>query len=794
MFSNFYGIRIQGKCFQSEVKLNFFEKEYHRFCLIYGKNGSGKSTISQAFDAVKQNNQPLIASQIIDKSGTVIDLTNEDQKNNIFVFNEEYVNSKVKIKDNGLDAIVLLGDVTNIDEMLQKAKRINKKLEERKSKYQEEFQKYNDIQNTDNPKKYKDDIIKILKEKFGNRWKQINNRERISGDVCSFASAENIINTFAIDASVGELKNNFDEKLKSYEDVRSDLNFTEEIKQQLNFEDVKQLLLYQVEQKQLNPREEEIKQAIAEADHIATKNIMESDKDICPYCFQKLTDEYKREILSSLETIFNPDIQNHRVNLENRKQEIQNSLNCLKNLPDIDKLDKGLFDAIKMQIDTCQTEITEKLNQKIQNPFVALNLDVNFGNLVSELNQNLGQLEQKRQAFMAQKARANELKQELEKLNNQIAYCEIKDNFNYYIEKLKVKQTLDSKRDHNNRRLECISSKISELNAQRMQINIAQDKINEHLKYIFFKEGRLELGESNEQGQYVLKSNGNRVKAKDVSTGERNAIALSYFFTEIFSGENMKEFYTKPKFIVIDDPVSSFDFENRVGIMSFLNYQIRKIMTGCNNSRMIVLTHDLMSAFDMQKIISNLPKVEFYDERDNKNKKDVIFVQKELKDHQFVDFGKKYSEYKTLLNEIYDYVSKPKPENANTDNNTIPENVNIGNNMRKVLEAFGTFNYQCGIEDIARDEVIVANLSPEQQTYFENLMYRLILHGESHTEDKTKALDFFSCISEDEKQKTAKDILSLLYLLNKAHLQKYLQKEQVERIEQWVEKCKIQRA
>ena len=161
MFSNFCGIRIQGKCFQSEVKLNFFEKECHRFCLIYGKNGSGKSTISQAFDTAKQNNQPLIASQIIDKSGAVVDLTSENQKNSIFVFNEEYVNSKVKIKDNGLDAIVLFGDVANIDEMLQKVKRINKKLEERKSKYQEEFQKYNDIQNTDNPEKYKDDIIKI---------------------------------------------------------------------------------------------------------------------------------------------------------------------------------------------------------------------------------------------------------------------------------------------------------------------------------------------------------------------------------------------------------------------------------------------------------------------------------------------------------------------------------------------------------------------------------------------------------------------------------------------------------
>ena len=770
MFSNFCGIKIQGKCFQSEVKLNFFEKEYHRFCLVYGKNGSGKSTISKAFDTVKQNNQSLIASQIIDKSGAAIDLTNKDQKNNIFVFNEEYVNSKIKIEDDGLHAIVLLGGAADIGEKLQKRENIREIRAQRKQGYEQELKKYEDSRNTDNPLKYENDIVENLKSNFAEREKNILRRQSKILQDKTISFAKNIIDNFITDINLDQLKNNFNEKLISYKGVKSDLNFTEEIKQ-LNFENIKQLLLYQVEQKQLTPREEEIKQAIAEADHIATKNIMESDKDICPYCFQKLTGEYKREILSSLETIFNPKVQNHRANLENRKQEIQNLLNYLKNLPYIDNLDKDLFDIIKIQIDTCQTEITEKLNQKIQNSFVALNLDANFDNLVNELNQNLDQLEQKRQAFMAQKDRA---KQEIEELNKQIAYYEIKDNFNYYEEKLRIKQTLNSKKDHNDRRLECISSKISELNAQRMQINIAQDKINEHLKYIFFKEGRLELGEPNEQGQYVLKSNGNRVKAKDVSTGERNAIALSYFFTEIFKGENSQEFYTKPKFIVIDDPISSFDFENRVGIMSFLNYQIHKIMTGCNRSKMIILTHDLMSAFDIQKIIGSLPQIKINE------KNEVIFIQRELKNQKLVDFGKKYSEYKTLLNEIYDYAS-----------NSVSENANIGNNMRKALEAFGTFNYQCGIEDIARDDVIVANLSPEQQAYFENLMYRLVLNGESHAEDKTKALDFFSCINEEEKQKTAKDILSLLYLLNKAHLQKYLEKGQVERIKQWVENCRI---
>ena len=32
--------------------------------------------------------------------------------------------------------------------------------------------------------------------------------------------------------------------------------------------------------------------------------------------------------------------------------------------------------------------------------------------------------------------------------------------------------------------------------------------------------------------------------------------------------------YEDEYLIVIDDPISSFDFENKVGIMSFLNYQL----------------------------------------------------------------------------------------------------------------------------------------------------------------------------------------------------------------------------
>lgn len=64
--------------------------------------------------------------------------------------------------------------------------------------------------------------------------------------------------------------------------------------------------------------------------------------------------------------------------------------------------------------------------------------------------------------------------------------------------------------------------------------------------------------------------------------------------------------YNDERLLVIDDPVSSFDNGNRLGIMSLLRYQYANIQKGNPNSRMLVLTHDLSSAFDLVKIRSTL--------------------------------------------------------------------------------------------------------------------------------------------------------------------------------------------
>lgn len=110
--------------------------------------------------------------------------------------------------------------------------------------------------------------------------------------------------------------------------------------------------------------------------------------------------------------------------------------------------------------------------------------------------------------------------------------------------------------------------------------------------------------------------------------------------------------------------------------------------------------------------------------------------------------------------------------------------------MRRVLEAFSTFEFKEGIEDVSCNRTVLKSLAPHAD-YFENLMYRLVLNGESHFEQRIKGLEdlnFFSVISPEEKHKTAKDIICLMYILNPNHVNAHLAEipDAESKIKRWI--------
>ena len=101
----------------------------------------------------------------------------------------------------------------------------------------------------------------------------------------------------------------------------------------------------------------------------------------------------------------------------------------------------------------------------------------------------------------------------------------------------------------------------------------------------------------------------------------------------------------------------------------------------------------------------------------------------------------------------------------------------IGNVMRKVLEGYSTFNYCMGMEELSTSAEIKNKLSTqEEKELFDNFLYRLLLNSESHQSDNSKKtehnkVDYFS---KQEKQNTAKIVISLLYRLNPLYVERHI--------------------
>ena len=87
--------------------------------LLYGRNGSGKSTIARAFLKIKgEDVEGVQLASVLDSQGSLVTLTQEE-KDHICVFNEDFVNENVRIQEDGLGSIVMLGEQAGLAERIE---------------------------------------------------------------------------------------------------------------------------------------------------------------------------------------------------------------------------------------------------------------------------------------------------------------------------------------------------------------------------------------------------------------------------------------------------------------------------------------------------------------------------------------------------------------------------------------------------------------------------------------------------------------------------------------------------
>lgn len=145
---------------------------------------------------------------------------------------------------------------------------------------------------------------------------------------------------------------------------------------------------------------------------------------------------------------------------------------------------------------------------------------------------------------------------------------------------------------------------------------------------------------------------------------------------------------------------------------------------------------------------------------------------RELKNKEIILFSlTKRNEYSEILKSVYDYA-------CGADEN---DDLIIGNSMRRVLEAFSTFVYKKGTVEISCDDSILQQLGDKDYIkYFKNLMYRLVLNGDSHMEERTNSMedmDYLEFLSDDERRRTAREVICFIYLLCPTHILAHLERK-----------------
>ena len=179
------------------------------------------------------------------------------------------------------------------------------------------------------------------------------------------------------------------------------------------------------------------------------------------------------------------------------------------------------------------------------------------------------------------------------------------------------------------------------------------------------------------------------------------------------------------------------------------------------HSRILVMSHDLPSVFDMVKIRSDIKgglggEKKFFELENKKIKEQTV-----------------RNEYQKLLKHVYEYANNRGPDDMDDTSE-----MSIGNIMRRLMEAFASFCYNTGFEKMMCNAGVLDSIDPIKRPYYENFMCRLTLNGESHEEEHVYSLNTMTrYFSKDEKVQTAKSLLLFLLYINEEHMKSYFEYE-----------------
>lgn len=684
--------------------INFAESN-----IFYGRNGSGKTTISRILRALETGRlsdkykSPEFCVEFDDNTKIT---QNNFATNNycIRVFNEDFVNENLKffIDENAdISSFAVLGDDNaRIQSEIEKLENEVGNKEQNTGLYATINQAENEFSQANNnflsAKKELEDLlenksndrnngIRYQPELFGD---QNYNKQKLNNDI-----TETKKNNFI-------LSNEEQDRLKSIIKEESKNQISPISTQRFYFVELSQQTKELVERQIIisNPIQELLNNSLLQNWVYQGMNL-HKDRETCAFCHNPIS----TDLWEKLSKHFNQESESLQSNIkllithiEQEKQRINSILipeksqfysefnqkigEINKTFQDLKNNYISLLDCLIKQLQERAENITHHFNYDE----IYFNLN-DFSNLFNELNQIITDSNNYTNELSSKKLNAKESLRlnEVAKFVNDIQYDIKQQN----IENLK--NIKDQKEQENRQKLAEIQAKENEILELKSKLNDEQkgaEKVNELLTHFLTGQNLcLKAIESSSEKKIRFEILRDNEKAHNLSEGERTLIAFCYFVAKLsdLSTQN------KNPIIFIDDPICSLDSNHIFFIFSLICESLFYKTTNTDGnlitqgifSQLFISTHNL----DFLKYTHRLPSI-------HKGKSRKFIIEKD-KDISCIREMPKYLQiYTTEFNYLFECIHKcSKISCANDDNFNLI--FNFGNNARKFLEIYLYYQY-----------------------------------------------------------------------------------------------------
>lgn len=754
--------------------------------VVFGRNGSGKSSLSRAVLQYK-NGKGCEFSDV--HFNVELD---DDVKNHIYVFNESFVREQMQVAPDGtrrdkLGTIVMYGrQIADSGELeraraeyeAKKSERDRMSAEKERLTLRQEELENSILKSLKKDGAYSSLLLEYLRIENPDR----KNKPTVTVDAIKKICSARPWNGMPLDcAGLLSYINRKIEELKN--SARADLiEWTRpEVNEGLDSEYINELLRKEVVSGNLSEADKKLISSLQAAGFSLNRFADEARSvfsgyriHTCPLCRHELTDTEIDDLFKSIERQFDHRAKEYKDELLAAMSSIRHYEIVLPVLPDNFKERVDAFYAAQTLLNAERDKVVSMLEAKTHSLEFASRGIVDSERLrlaVSKCEDSLKLLEE-------DVRRHNELvaqvKEEMSKLSTCIEYYSYVTNKADIDEYLglppRIKAIDITAIDYELGRM---SRNIDELKSRSSRKNnrLAMDAINEGLEMIFGNPDRIHLEEGDMGYRLSVRGNAN-VRPDQVSTGERNILALAYFFASVLQGVEEGKEDLQDALIFIDDPVSSYDADNRVGTLSFLKWKLFSLLISRRAKRKIVVfSHELGTVMDLARLIRTLPdNIRPEDER-------LMYYEITRDSVNIVTVNTMMTEYQRLIGLVYEFAKTGNPDLE----------LVVGNAMRRVAEAYSSFNYNIGFKEMLTDGRIFGKLPKPLYNKVKNRMVGLLFDNESHSREDVAVLSLnTSRFSPEDLRQAAQYLLAFLFRINEQHIDRYL-RDACYTISRWAE-------